>query len=78
MCLAVPGQIQSYQGEDILREGVVQFGPLSKKVNLAFVPDAKTGDYVLVHAGVAISKINETEALNVLSELERLEESLEP
>ena len=47
MCLAVPGQIQSYEGEAILREGVVQFGPLSKKVNLA------------------------------LSELERLEESLE-
>ena len=77
MCLAVPGQIQSYEGEAILREGVVQFGPLSKKVNLAFVPDAKAGDYVLVHAGVAISKINEKEALNVLSELERLEESLE-
>ena len=77
MCLAVPGQIQSYQGEDILREGVVKFGPLSKKVNLAFVPDANEGDYVLVHAGVAISKINETEALNVLSELERLEERLE-
>ena len=77
MCLAVPGQIQSYEGEGILREGVVQFGPLSKKVNLAFVPDANEGEFVLVHAGVAISKINETEALSVLSELESLEESLE-
>lgn len=77
MCLAVPGKIQSQQGEDILREGVVQFGPLSKRVSLAFVPEAKEGDYVLVHAGVAISKVNEAEALSVLSELESLEESLE-
>ena len=74
MCLAVPGKIQSYEGEEILREGIVEFGTLSKKVNLAFVPEAKKGDYVLVHAGVAITKINEAEALRVLNELESLEE----
>ena len=74
MCLAVPGKIRSYEGKEILREGIVQFGPLSKKVNLAFVPDAKEGDYVLVHAGVAITKIDEKEALQVLKELESLEE----
>ncbi len=74
MCLAVPGKIQSYEGEEILREGTVQFGSLKKKVNLAFVPDAEKGDYVLVHAGVAISKIDEAEALRVLNELESLEE----
>ena len=73
MCLAVPGKIQSCEGEEILREGIVGFGPLNKKVNLAFVPDASEGDYVLVHAGVAITKIDEKEALRVLNELESLE-----
>jgi hydrogenase expression/formation protein HypC len=72
MCLAVPGKIQSCEGEEILREGIVEFGTLSKKVNLAFVPEAEAGDYVLVHAGVAITKINETEALRTLNELEGL------
>ena len=74
MCLAIPGKIQSHEGEEILREGVVKFGSLGKKVNLAFVPEAKEGDYVLVHAGVAITKIDEKEALRVLNELESLEE----
>ena len=66
MCLAIPGKI-----EDILnalpmeRTGTVSFGGIRKEINLVFVPEADSGDYVIVHAGFAISKINETEARKI-------------
>jgi hydrogenase expression/formation protein HypC len=52
---------------------VVEFGGVRRQVSLACVPEAGTGDYVLVHAGVAISRINAAEAAKVLSELEQLD-----
>jgi hydrogenase expression/formation protein HypC len=62
MCLAVPGKIVSVVGEDTTRTGMVSFGGVNKEACLAFVPDAEVGDYVLVHAGFAISIVDEAEA----------------
>ena len=82
MCLAVPGKIESIEGTDpIFRSGKVNFGGIMKNINLAYVPDAKVGDYVLVHVGFAISTIDEAEAREVfeylrqIGELAELEES---
>lgn len=66
MCLAVPGKILTITGEDAVRMGTVSFGGISKEASLAFVPDAKVGDYVLVHAGFAISIVDESEAAQTL------------
>ncbi|WP_434666904.1 HypC/HybG/HupF family hydrogenase formation chaperone [Paraburkholderia sp. A3BS-1L] len=68
MCLAVPGEILSIDGDDPLtRQGRIAFGGIVKHANLAFVPEAKPGDYVLVHAGLAIAVIDEDEALKTLA-----------
>ena len=73
MCLAVPGKIESITGDDPLtRSGKVIFGGIARDVNLAYVPDAKIGDYVLVHVGFAISLVDEQEALQIFKDLEEL------
>ena len=54
----------------------MNFGGIVKEVNLAFVPEADPGDYVIVHAGFAISRLDEREALKVLADLQSLEESM--
>lgn len=70
MCLAVPGRLVSIEGLDpLLRSGRVDFAGIVKQVNLAYVPDALVGDYVLVRVGFAISKVDEEEAARVLSYL---------
>jgi hydrogenase expression/formation protein HypC len=66
MCLAIPGQIQSIEDGD-LRNGSVSFGGMVKDVCLAFVPEAQVGDYVIVHVGFAISKVDEAAAQQTLS-----------
>ena len=66
MCLAIPGKIQSVH-EDDLRTGMVSFGGVVKKVCLTFVPEAGVGDYVIVHVGFAISKVDERAAQESLS-----------
>lgn len=67
MCLAVPGEILNIEGADpLMRQGRVAFGGIVKRVNLAYVPEARAGDYVLVHAGFAIAVIDEEEALRTL------------
>lgn len=63
MCLAVPGKVLDIRGDDpFLRSGRVSFGGVIKEISLTCAPDAKVGDYVLVHVGVAISVIDEKEA----------------
>jgi hydrogenase expression/formation protein HypC len=64
MCLAIPGKIESIdsQLDEIFRIGKVSFGEIRKDINLSMVPEAKIGDYVLVHVGVAISIVDEEEA----------------
>lgn len=70
MCLAIPGQIVSITGDDpLLRVGRVQFGGIVKETSLACVPEAEVGDYVLVHVGLAISRLDADEAERVLTAL---------
>ncbi len=73
MCLAVPGKIESIQGDDpVFRTGKVNFGGIVKEVNLAYVPEAKVGDYVMVHVGFAISVVDEQEARQVFEYLKQI------
>lgn len=75
MCLAVPGKILTVQGGDALwRVGRVDFGGVVKEVSLACVPEAVTGDHVIVHAGVAISRLDEGEATRMLEALRTMGE----
>lgn len=73
MCLAVPGKIVSIEGEDpLLRSGRVDFSGVVKQVSLAYVPEARVGDYVLVHVGFAINIIDEAEARQVFAYLREM------
>lgn len=73
MCLAVPGQITELLDETPLtRSGIVDFDGIFREVNLAFVPEAYVGDYVVVHVGVAISMIDPDEAERVFEYLEEV------
>lgn len=73
MCLAVPGRILEIEGDDpLLRAGRVDFAGTIKRVNLAYVPEARVGDYVLVHVGFAISVVDDEEAQKVLSYLSQM------
>ena len=75
MCLAVPGKILAIDGNDpILRSGKVDFAGVVKTVNLSYVPDAKVGDYVLVHVGFAMARIDALEAERTLAILAELGE----
>lgn len=76
MCLAIPGKIIeiSAQLDETFRTGKVSFGGITKEVNLRMVPDAHPGDYVMVHVGVAISKVDEEEAIKVFSYLQDMGE----
>lgn len=79
MCLAVPGRIVSIDGGvPLMRIGKVDFGGVLKDINLAYVPEAATGDYVLVHVGFAIGVIDEAEARRVFDYVQQIGESLEP
>jgi len=74
MCLAVPGKVLSVLGDDpIARSGKVDFGGIVKEVNLAFVPEAGVGDYVLVHVGLAIATVDEDEAQRTLEHLREID-----
>jgi hydrogenase expression/formation protein HypC len=74
MCLAVPGKILSIEGmDDLLRSARVDFSGVVKEVNLAYVPEARIGDYVLVHVGFAISIIDEAEAQQVFEYLRQMD-----
>ena len=78
MCLAVPGKLVSVEGADpAWRNGKVDFGGVLKEVSLAFLPEAVIGDYVLVHVGMAISKVDEDEAAKVFEYLKEMEELAE-
>jgi hydrogenase expression/formation protein HypC len=78
MCLAVPGRIESIEGTDpLLRSGRVSFSGVVKQVNLAYVPHAQVGDYVLVHVGFAINTIDEAEATQVFEYLRQMGELAE-
>jgi hydrogenase expression/formation protein HypC len=74
MCLAIPGQVLGIEGDDpLMRQGRVTFAGIVKLVNLAYTPEAAVGDYVLVHAGVAIGIVDEDAALKTLRYLAETE-----
>lgn len=77
MCLAIPGQIQSIE-EGELRKGHVSFAGLVKEVCLAFVPEVQVGDYVIVHVGFAISKVDEAAARETLAMYDHFPDSATP
>jgi len=75
MCLAVPGKLLSISGDEPLaRVGRVSFGGIVKEVSLAYVPDVQVGDYVIVHVGFALSKVDEAEAQRVFEYLAEMGE----
>jgi hydrogenase expression/formation protein HypC len=83
MCLAIPGKIQSiqYLYGGAVKMAKVSFGGIIKEASLEMIPSADVGDYVLVHVGVAISKVNEEEANKVfgyLREAGELDELYDP
>lgn len=73
MCLAIPGEIIEIAGDDPLtRMARVSFGGVVREASLAYVPEAKPGDYVLVHAGFALQTVDEEEARRTLELFEQL------
>ncbi len=76
MCLAIPGKIISItaQLDDTFRTAKVSFSGITKDVNLCMLPEANIGDFVLVHVGVAISKVDEEEAKKVFNYLKEMGE----
>ena len=79
MCLAIPGKILSKENIGGVDVGRVQFGAITREVALGFVPEAEVGDYVMVHVGFAISKVDAEEAqrtYEILEQLGALEEEL--
>lgn len=72
MCLAIPGKIVSCEEQNGVRIGRVEFGGLTRETCLDFVPEASVGDYVLVHVGFAISKVDREEAERTYEVLESM------
>lgn len=72
MCLGIPGRITEIRDEAGLAMGKVDFGGVRKDACLAYLPEVKLGDYVIIHVGFAISKVDEAEALKTLEILESM------
>jgi hydrogenase expression/formation protein HypC len=72
MCLAIPGKIVDTEEIDGMRVGKVQFGGITRQTFLNFVPEARPGDYVLVHVGFAISVVDQEQAEQTLRDLETM------
>jgi hydrogenase expression/formation protein HypC len=78
MCLAVPGKLVSIDNADPeFRTGKANFGGIVKEINLSYVPEARLGDYVLVHVGFALTVIAEDEAAKVFTYLKEMGELAE-
>lgn len=74
MCLAVPGQVREIVGDDaLMRIGKIAFAGIIREASLMLLPEATVGDWVLVHAGVAITVLNEAEAKQTMAYLDTLE-----
>lgn len=72
MCLGIPGEVVRWIDRDpLLARAEVRFGELQRVCHLACVPEAEIGDFVIVHAGIAISKVNAQEALRLFEEYSR-------
>jgi len=81
MCLAIPGKVISVEQNNGLRSARIQFGGIVRQASLDFVPEAQVGDYVMVHVGYAISRVDAEEAertYQLLEEMGSLEAELPP
>jgi len=78
MCLAVPGKVMGIYERGGLRMAKVDFGGATREACLQYVPEAEVGQYVIVHAGFAISLLSESEAQATLDLLRQISESGEP
>jgi hydrogenase expression/formation protein HypC len=81
MCLGVPGKIIDMYESGGLQMGKVDFGGVTKEVCLAYVPEAKVGDYTVIHVGFALNLLNEEEAmetLDLLRQIGAMDEELGP
>jgi len=81
VCLAIPGKILEIQEMGAIRAARVRFGGIVRQVSLSFVPEANLGDYVMVHVGFAISRVDAVEAertYKILQEMGALETELPP
>jgi len=75
MCLGIPGKVIAIRENPLgMTSGTVSFGEMTKHVCLAYLPDVQIGDYVLVHVGFAISKVDEQAALQAYAFLGQVEE----
>ena len=72
MCLGIPGQVVSLEATGGMRMGKVRFGGIVRDACLEYVPEVAEGDYVIVHAGFAISRVNEEEAARTYELLEEM------
>jgi hydrogenase expression/formation protein HypC len=77
MCLAVPGKITELRQEGGVSMARVDFGGVTRDACMAYLPEAVAGDYVLVHVGFAITKVDEEEAAKTLADLKELGEIAE-
>jgi hydrogenase expression/formation protein HypC len=77
MCLAIPGKVMEAFERDGMRMARVQFGGIVREACLEYVPDTKPGEYVLVHVGFAISKVDEAEAARTYQILEEMDQLTE-
>lgn len=77
MCLAIPGKIETIIDglDELSRKGKVNFGGILKEISLAYVPEAKVGDYVIVHVGFALGIVQEEEAKLVFEYLKNMGET---
>jgi hydrogenase expression/formation protein HypC len=77
MCLAIPGKLISLNADATPRMGVVSFGGIQKSVCMEWLPEAALGDYVIVHVGFALSRVDEAEALETIRMFEKMGEGLD-
>jgi len=77
MCLGIPGEILEIREDNGLRVGKVRFGGITREVCLEYVPEAQSGDFVVVHVGFAISRVDAEEAARTYQVLEELGQTAE-
>lgn len=77
MCLAIPGKVLEIEHQTHPKMGKASFGGIQKRICLDWIPDAQVGDYVIVHVGFAISKMDEREARKTLELFEEMGGSLD-
>ena len=74
MCLAIPGRVVAITGgEGFDRRGTVDYDGVRQEVSLAYLPETQIGDYILVHVGFALTRLDPDEAERILQELRQLE-----